>query len=63
MREVRSAWRTLTGEPEGVILHGRYRRKWEYNIKTDRRLCSSGLDSSDSVGVHANKMMNLLITR
>jgi hypothetical protein len=35
MREIRSTWRILTGKPEGVVIHWRYRHKLEDNIKTD----------------------------
>jgi hypothetical protein len=30
---MRNAWRILTGKPEGVILHGKYRRKWKLILK------------------------------
>ena len=35
MEEDRSAFKTLTGTPAGKRPLGRYRRKWDYNIRTD----------------------------
>jgi hypothetical protein len=33
MGEIRNAYNTLGGKPEGKRLLGRPRRRWEYNIK------------------------------
>jgi hypothetical protein len=37
MREVRGAYNILVGRPEGRKPLGRPRRRWEDNIKMDRR--------------------------
>jgi hypothetical protein len=37
MGERRGAYRALVGKPEGRILLGRPRRRWEDNIKMDLR--------------------------
>jgi hypothetical protein len=37
MGERRGAYRALVGKPEGRRPFGRHRRKWEDNIKMDRR--------------------------
>jgi hypothetical protein len=41
----RTAYRILVGKPEQKILLGRYRRRWEDNIKmTLREIGESGMD-------------------
>jgi hypothetical protein len=35
MEEMRNAYNTLLGKPEGKIPLGRYGRRWDDNIKTD----------------------------
>jgi hypothetical protein len=35
MGESRGAYRVLVGKPEGKRPHGRHRRRWEDNMKTD----------------------------
>jgi hypothetical protein len=46
MGEMRNAYKILVGKPEGKILLGRPRYRWEFNIKMDFRSC--GLNSSGS---------------
>jgi hypothetical protein len=45
MGEVRGVCRTLVGRPKGKRPLGRPRRRWEYNIKTDRR--KIGIDGAN----------------
>jgi hypothetical protein len=45
MRKIRNAYKIVVRKPEGKIPLGGPRRRWEDNIKTDRR--EIGLDSVD----------------
>jgi hypothetical protein len=45
MREKMNAYRVFVGKPEGNILLGRPRRRWEVNIKIDlREIMWGGMD-------------------
>jgi hypothetical protein len=37
MKEMRNAYKTLVGKPEGMRPHERLRRRWKDNIKIDGR--------------------------
>ena len=45
----RGAYRVLVGRPEGRRPFGRLRRRWEDNIKMDRREGGWGMDWIDMV--------------
>ena len=42
MGDMRGAYRVLLGKPEGKRALGRYRRRWEDNIKMDLREWDGG---------------------
>jgi hypothetical protein len=42
MGEVRGVYRILVGKPEGNRLPGRFRRRWEDNIKMDHQEVGCG---------------------
>jgi hypothetical protein len=49
MRDKRNACRVLVGRPEGKILVGRPRCKWDDNIEVDLR--EIGLNGMDSINL------------
>jgi hypothetical protein len=68
MREKRNACRILVGKPEGKRPPGRHRRRWEFNIKTDRRKIGwDGMDWFDRAkdrnqwSAFVNTVMNLQV--
>jgi hypothetical protein len=59
---VRSAYNILVGKPEGKILLGRPRRRWEYNIQMDLGAIGFGVVDWINLALGRDRWRALVVT-